>query len=181
MSQCSLLTAIRPEWAAGAPPFLLFCGLCLQSLWSVSTSFTLLGFSRCSHSNLSLLKAACLEQLPDMVPVYPGLSPSYFLSARWGKLPRVAGVLTFPAPTLCAVFFSFSEEAEPSTISWCSFSVSWRMIRLFASRSQVREPSYRSRRKSSCFQHVAAPWSLGSLCHGCLLVSPDASSQTSVP
>jgi hypothetical protein len=78
-------------------------------------------------------------------------------------------------------FFSVSEGTVPSTTSWLSLYASWRKIRLFTSRSPVREPSCRSYRMTFCFQDVAAPWSLGSLCHGSLPISPDFSFRTSIP
>jgi hypothetical protein len=41
---CFLLTAIPPKSPTGIPPFLLFQGLCLQRLWSVSPSSLWLSF-----------------------------------------------------------------------------------------------------------------------------------------
>jgi hypothetical protein len=41
------------------------------------------------------------------------------------KIPRVAGVPTYPALTLCAVSSFILEGANPSTMSWHSFSESW--------------------------------------------------------
>jgi hypothetical protein len=67
-------------------------------------------FSRCLLSNryrCFLLKPGRPERLPDKVPILPNLTPPSCLSDRWEELPRVSGVPTFPAPTLCAVFFSF--------------------------------------------------------------------------
>jgi hypothetical protein len=79
MSHCSLLKAIRPEWPTGVPPFLLFRGLWLQRLCSVSPFFPWLGFSRCLLSNASccsLLKAARPERFPHRVSVGPSVPPS---------------------------------------------------------------------------------------------------------
>jgi hypothetical protein len=100
-------------------------------------------FSRCLLSNryrCSLFKADGPERLTDKVPVRP---PS-FLSERWGKLPRVSGAPTFPAPTMCAVFFSVLEGVDPSTISNPSFSATRWESHLLASHSPVLKSACRS-------------------------------------
>jgi hypothetical protein len=83
MPHCPLLKVIRPVQPISVPTFLLFRGLCLWRLWSVSASFPAARFSRWLFSNsyrCSLLKAAGLELFPLMVRAGPGVPSPHFLS-----------------------------------------------------------------------------------------------------
>jgi hypothetical protein len=89
------------------PTYLLFQGLCLWRLWSVSSFSPVARFSRWLLSNCfrcSLLKATRPEPFPHKMVFGPGLLPSFFWSMQ-AKLPGVANAFTSPALAVCAVSF----------------------------------------------------------------------------
>jgi hypothetical protein len=133
-STCYITPSLR-LFGTGIPPFLLFQGLCLWCLWSVSPFFHVARFSRWLLSNcfcFFLLKGAHPEWFHHKVPVGPDVSPSSFFSNQYEQKFQVVSGPTCLVLKLQVVSSFVWVGADSAITFWHSFFESWQKTQLLS-------------------------------------------------